>query len=107
MYNTHGIGLRGLGDAPPKKLKWGTAHASLPNISRSSFIGCVTKYELTKRYKGGIFCFEIEVFREEKVHTCICYIICCISDFRQLVREIIFPPPKLAAKPPPTTEALP
>src|SRR6218665_1610601 len=103
MYNTHGIGLRGLGGRPQKFEMGDGPCISLLNISRSSFIGCVTKYELTKRYKGGIFCFEIEVFCEEKVHICICYIICCISDFRQLVREIILPPPKLGAKAPPMT----
>jgi len=39
-----------LGDGPPKKLRWGTAHVFIPpNISRSSVIGCVAKYELTKK----------------------------------------------------------
>ena len=57
-----------------------TAQASVPpNILRSSVIGCVAKYELTKkRCYEGMFCSEIEVFRKEKGH--ICYI---IEDFRQ------------------------
>ena len=43
--------LGGLGDGPPKKIEVGTAHASvpLPNISRSSVIGCEAKYELIKK----------------------------------------------------------
>src|SRR6218665_1156371 len=53
-----------------------TAHASAPsNISRSSVIRCMAKCELTnKRCHEGMFCSEIEVFRQENGH--ICYIIC-------------------------------
>ena len=58
----HGRRLReDWGDGPPK-------------ISKSSLIGCVAKYELTKkRCHEGMFCCEIEVFRQEKGN--ICYII--------------------------------
>ena len=42
-----------------------------PNILRSSVIGCVFKYERTKkRYHEGMFCSEIEIFRQEKGHIC-------------------------------------
>ena len=38
-----------------------------PNISRSSVIGCVAKYELTKkRCHEGMFCSEMEVFLPRK-----------------------------------------
>ena len=48
------------GTVPPKKLKVGgrPMHPS-PNISKISVIGCVSKYELTKKS-------ETEVFRQEK-----------------------------------------
>ena len=42
-------------------------------------MGCEAKYELTKkRYEGGIFLSEIEVFGQEKEGN-----ICYISEFRQ------------------------
>src|SRR6218665_725646 len=38
------------------------------NFSRSSVIGCVAKYELTKKScHGGIFCSEIEAFVKKMV----------------------------------------
>jgi len=43
---------------------------------QSVIIGCVAKYELTKiRCDEGMFCSEIEVFRQEMGHRSICYII--------------------------------
>jgi len=69
--------LWGLGDGPPKfEVGYGPCIRS-PNISLSSVIGCVTKYELTKkRCHEGLFCSEVEVFRQEKGHILyICYII--------------------------------
>jgi len=39
-----------------------------PNISRSSVVGCVAKYELTKkRCNDGMFSSEIEVFGKKRV----------------------------------------
>ena len=66
--------LGGLGDGPPK-FGVGTANASVsPNISRSSVIGCVWKYELSKkRCHEEIFCSEIEVFRKQKGHKNVIY----------------------------------
>jgi len=61
----------------PQNLRRGTAHASVPPIFRE-VIGCVAKYELTKkRCDGGTFRSEIEVICQEKGH------IRYISDFRQ------------------------
>ena len=42
--------LGGLGGRSPQNLRWGTAHAFAPfNILRSSVIGCVRKYEVSKK----------------------------------------------------------
>jgi len=47
---------RGLEDGPPNNLRWGQPMHPSPNIWRSSVIGSVTKYELTKkRCQGGNF----------------------------------------------------
>jgi len=41
---------------------------SSPNISRSSVIGCIAKYELTKkRCHEGMLCSETEVFGKKRV----------------------------------------
>jgi len=71
------------------------------NILRSSVIGCVAKYELAKkRCHGGIFCFEIEVFRQEKGHIILlCYV---ISDFRQFIIRLFV---KICKTPPADTAA--
>jgi len=55
------------GDGPPKFEVGGTPmHSPPPNISRSSVIGCVVKYEVTKRKcHEGMFYSEIEVSRQE------------------------------------------
>src|SRR6218665_1931678 len=46
----------------PKNLRWGRPMHPSPNISRSSVIGCVAKYKLTKRRCNGvIFCSEIQI----------------------------------------------
>jgi len=38
------------GTVPQKHFRWRTAHVSVsPNISRSSIIGCVRNYELSKK----------------------------------------------------------
>ena len=71
--------LGGLADGPPN-LRFGGGRPMYPspNISRSSVIGCVTKYEVTIIEELFlIFCSEIEVFRQEKGH------IYMLSDFRQ------------------------
>jgi len=64
--------LGGLGGmVPPKnKLRWGDGQCIRPpNIFRSSVIGCVWKYELSKTWcHEGIFYSETEVFRKEKGH---------------------------------------
>ena len=73
--------LRGdWGDAPQKIRGGGDGQCiRSPNILRSSVIGCVSKYEPTKkRCHEGMFCSEIEVFWQEKGHMC--YI---ISDLQQ------------------------
>ena len=70
--------LGGLGGRFPQNLRWGRPmHPSTSCIiSRSSVIGCVRKYELSKkRCNGEFFCSEIEVFRQERGH-----VICRISD---------------------------
>ena len=65
--------LGGLGDGPLKNFRWGTAHASVPlsNISRSSVIGCVRKYELSKKGVIKEFFSELDVFLwSRKVYIC-------------------------------------
>src|SRR6218665_2606059 len=58
------------GDGPPK-CQVGEGSCIHPNILRSTvIIGCVAKYELTKKVSWGNFCSEIEVYRQEKGHTC-------------------------------------
>ena len=47
-----------------------------PNISKRSVIGCVAKYELTKKGVGLMdeFFSEIEIFHQEKGHIIMLYI---------------------------------
>src|SRR6218665_451539 len=48
---SRGGNLRGLGGRSPQSSRWGTAHAFvLPNILRSSVVGCARNYE--KREEG-------------------------------------------------------
>ena len=65
-----GVGgdLGGLGEGPPQNLRsGGRPMYPPPNISRSSVIGCVWKYELSKKKcDDGIFCSEIEIFLVKK-----------------------------------------
>ena len=58
-------------------LRWGRSMHPSPNISRSSVIGSVEKYELTKKRVKKEFFSEIEVFHQGKGH------ICYRLDFRQ------------------------
>src|SRR6218665_4000416 len=65
---TMGGDLGGLKVRFPPNLRWGWRMHLPPNISRSSVIGCVSKYELTKtRYNGGIFCSSIEFLMKKMV----------------------------------------
>src|SRR6218665_1415105 len=67
----HGRKPRGTGGTVPPKFEVGDGPCIRPpNISRSSVIGCVLKYERgKKRCHEIIFCSEIEVFRKEKDHN--------------------------------------
>ena len=64
-----------LGDGPPKNLRWGTVHASIPvppqNTLRSSmFVGCARNHEqsIKRCHQGIIFEIGLGVFcREERV----------------------------------------
>ena len=58
-----------LGGAVPQKPEAeGRPMHSSPNISRSSVIGCIAKYELTKkRCHEGMLCSETEVFGKKRV----------------------------------------
>ena len=66
--------LGGLGNAPPpkKKLRWGTAHASIPPIFREvGFVGCVWKHEQSKKrcHQGIIFWNRGFSFEERVMYT--------------------------------------
>src|SRR6218665_3912816 len=50
---TQGRKPRGTGDDPPQSLRWGDSPCiRLPNILRSSVVGCARKYEKSKK---GVF----------------------------------------------------
>jgi len=72
--------LEGLGHGPPRFLRWGTAHASVPQYL-AKLCGCAGKHEATKKGEMNEFFCEIEVFREEKSHKLygICALLCSIS----------------------------
>ena|SRR6218665_1721963 len=67
LPQAHGRRLGGTGGTVPQNLRWGTDGPCIrpSNILRSSVIGCVAKYELTKSVLEE-FLSEIEVFRQEK-----------------------------------------
>jgi len=71
-YACMGGDLGGTGGRSPKN--WGgrrPMHSS-PNISWSNVIGCVWKYELSKKMcNEGLLCSETDVFRQEKGHSVI------------------------------------
>jgi len=75
--------LEGLGTALPKFEVGDGPCIRLPNILRSTVIGCEANYELTKKgLKEEFFCSEIKVFGQEKGHIRVIYVI-YQSDFRQ------------------------
>src|SRR6218665_268899 len=64
----------GAGGTVSQNLRWDGPSIRSPNISRSSVIGCVAKYELTNtRCHEGMFCSERRGFRQE--NGLMCYII--------------------------------
>jgi len=103
--------LGGTGGRSPKI--WGGDGPCIrpSNILRSTVIGCVEKYELTKkRCQGGIFLSEIEVFgQEKKVVRNFGWSneIFFLKEGRSIIWATkFFPSPKFSAKSPPMVPLL-
>ena len=69
--HTHARRLTGIGRTVPQKFEVGDGPCIRPpNISRSSVIGCVWKYQLGKNgVMEDFFCSELDFFRKEKDHN--------------------------------------
>src|SRR6218665_865245 len=64
----------------PQNLRWGNGPSIRPsNISRSTVIGCESKYELSKKRCEEVFCSEIKVSGHMRLPTCLMYSTGCPS----------------------------